>query len=178
LKKGISIGLLLCFLSYHFGYYFLYISLQQIEYQWQHKIFDDQFSQELILNLPLSIPYMADQEDYQVTNTPFTKDGVHYRVIKQRYANDTLQLIYVPDHAVLNIKTSMKDWIAAIHAEGKPSQSNGKLIFLNAYKDFVTTVFNFLSVPFKLTILHSEETYYFPYKWVCLWVDSPPPEFS
>jgi len=179
LKKGISIWLLFCFLSYHFGYYLLYFSLQhKIESDWQNKIFDDYFSQELMMKLPLSVPYMADQEDFQITNTPFTQDGIHYRAIKQRYVNDTLQIIYVPDHAVVDLKSTVKDWIATINTDRQPNQSNGKLIFLKAYKDFTSSDFNFLSIPLKSKIYHSEETYYFPYKWVCLLVDSPPPELS
>jgi len=179
LKKGLSIVLLFCFLSYHFGYYLLYISLHhQIENDWQEKIFDDHFSQELLMKLPLSVPYMADQEDFQITNTPFTKDGIHFRAIKQRYANDTLQIIYVPDHESSSLITTVKDWIATINSDMQPNQSNGKLVFLKAFKDFTTSQFNFLSIPLKSKIYHSEETYYFPYKWVCLMVDSPPPELS
>ena len=55
--------------------------------------------EEQILEIPLNAPYLANQEDFQATNTRFELEGNYYRAIKQRYQNDTLQVVYVPDTA-------------------------------------------------------------------------------
>lgn len=118
LKKVIPILLLFCFGLYHFGYYILYFSYQyRIEHAWQANIFDENpdFSQnEKFMEIPFSMPYASDQEDFQPTNTSFEKNGEYFRVVKQRYANDTLQIIYVSDAAKNKLDKSVKRWISSL----------------------------------------------------------------
>lgn len=43
---------------------------------------------------------MSEQEEFQSANVYFQENGINFRVVKQRYVKDTLQIIYVPDLAL------------------------------------------------------------------------------
>ena len=76
--------------------------------------------EEQILEIPLNAPYLANQEDFQATNTRFELEGNYYRAIKQRYQNDTLQVVYVPDTARKVLDVTVKKWISAIAEDQLP----------------------------------------------------------
>lgn len=66
------------------------------------------------MEIPLSLPYMVSEEDFQIANTSFEKVGHYFRIIKQRYVNDTLQVVYVPDTAKRNINETIKFWVISL----------------------------------------------------------------
>lgn len=139
LKKGIAILLLVSFTLYHFGYYAFYFSFKlKIESNWAEHVFSDSHDNLDIklLEVPLSIPYMADQEEFQVTNTSFEKDGQYFRVIKQRYAKDTLQLVYVPDTAKKNLDQTIRQWISSLVHDEIPDGSGNSLLTKSFAKDY------------------------------------------
>ena len=94
LKKALSIFLFVCFAIYHFGYYAFYFSYNQhLESKWEDIIYGENSVEghEMVLEIPLSAPYMANQEQFQSTNTSFEKDGQYFRAIRQRYQDETSQ---------------------------------------------------------------------------------------
>jgi len=139
-KKAVALALFVCFAIYHFGYYAFYFSYQRhIEGQWITQIYDEQLQDysEILIEVPLSIPYMANQEDFQVTNTPYEKDGKYFRVIKQRYQNDTLQLIAVADSDRTVLKNTIQKWVSSL-TDDEPSQDHqGKLVLKTFAKDYL-----------------------------------------
>ena len=127
MKKATAIFLFVCFAIYHFGYYAFYFSYDyHLESQWVSQIYgeDVQGQSEFLIEVPLSMPYMANQEDFQPTNTPFEKDGKYFRVIKQRYQNDTLQLIVLPDTERRVLDNTVKKWISVITEDELPQDQN------------------------------------------------------
>ena len=50
---------------------------RSIEAGWEDKIYEveDQNLEESILSIPIRAPYLANQEDFQATNTRFEKDA-------------------------------------------------------------------------------------------------------
>lgn len=181
LKKGIAIFLLCCFASYHFGYYVFYFSFRmQMESNWSERIFsqDQEGLEQHLMEIPLSIPYMADQEDFQVTNTSFEKSGKHFRVIKQRYSHDTLQMIYVVDTAKTTLDNTIKRWISSLVAEDGTDKDQNTLLAKNFVKDYTQPIhaFSFGALPVfeELTIgliflLYQDHLHY---------LNTPPPELA
>lgn len=181
MRKAVAIALLLCFAIYHFGYYAFYYSYQYtLENSWQDKIYGDQIGslEERLMEIPLSAPYMSNQEEFQTTNTSFEKDGKYYRAIKQRYQNDTLQVVYVPDTARKALVSTVKSWIAAVTEDGLPQDQNGKTQLKLFVKDYIETGIYQLenigqyAIEDKIGFIFS--SYMSPYSTL----DSPPPQAS
>ncbi|WP_291780221.1 hypothetical protein [Cecembia sp.] len=139
MRKLSAILLLSCFALYHFGYYVAYFSFHiQIEKNWVEKIYSEQKEgwEERMLEIPMSIPYMADEEEFRTTNTRFEKNGQHYRAIKQRYVKDTLQVVYVPDTAKRNLDLTIKHWISALVQDELPDSGNNSILSKIFVKDY------------------------------------------
>lgn len=181
LKKLSSIILLLCFAIYNFGYYAFYVSFDtHIESKWKDEVYDLDLGEleERIMEVPLTVPYMSFQEDFQVTNTRFEKNGKYYRAIKQRYFNDTLQIVYVPDTARKVLDNTVKKWISSLVDDELPSDNGSKSHLKNFVKDYIQTddlSFIAFSSPLKISSIgFIFSTYQNP----VFTNDSPPPQLS
>lgn len=181
MRKAVSIALLFCFAIYHFGYYGFYYSYQYtLENDWQDKIYGEQVGtlEEQLMQIPLAAPYMSNQEDFQPTNTRFEKDGKYFRAIKQRYQNDTLQIVYVPDTARRVLESTVKSWISSLTDDELPQDQNGKMQLKLFAKDYIETevfqieLFVQNNIEDKIGFIFS--AYMSPY----FTLDSPPPQIS
>lgn len=135
--------LLVCFTLYHFGYYGVYFAFKlQLEQHWVEKIYASagESFEERIMEIPLSVPYLADEEEFRPTNTSFVKDGKHYRAIKQRYIQDTLQVVYVPDTAKSNLTSTIKQWVNTLVQDELPDSGTGKLLVKIFAKDYLQPI--------------------------------------
>lgn len=130
------------------------------------------------MEIPLSIPYMADQEGFQVSNTSFEKAGQYYRVIKQRYTNDTLQIIYVADTAKRTLDNTIKQWINSLVAEDGTDKDHNTLLAKNFVKDYTQPIhafsFGILPVLEKMPI----GFIFLPYQDHSFQLNTPPPELA
>lgn len=180
MRKGLAILLLCCFALYHFGYYVAYFSFRfQIESRWMEKIYSESQEgfEEQLLKIPLSLPYAADQEEFQLTNTYFEKDGQHYRVIKQRYVGDTLQMIYVPDLAKRDLDKTIKKWISSLVQDEVPHQNDNLLLDKLLIKDY-TQPQNDLDFRILLKDEREHRGFVFSgYDSQTIPLNTPPPEF-
>ncbi len=166
---------------YHFGYYAFYYSYQYtIESNWQDKIYGEQIGtlEERLMEIPLTAPYMSNQEDFQATNTKFEKDGKYFRVIKQRYQNDTLQIVYVPDTARKALVSTVTSWISSLTDDTLPQDQNGKMQVKLFAKDYIESEIYQLG---QIGLDATEDKIGFifsPYMSPCTTLDSPPPQLS
>ncbi|MBN7802670.1 hypothetical protein J0A67_17470 [Algoriphagus aestuariicola] len=181
MRKAVAIALLLCFAMYHFGYYAFYYSYQySIESNWQDKIYGEQLGalEERMMEIPLSAPYMSNQEDFQPTNTKFEKDGKFFRAIKQRYQNDTLQIVYVPDTARRALVSTVKSWVASLTDDALPQDQNGKTQLKLFVKDYIEAEVYQLD-QIGLSAIENKIGFIFsPYMSRFSTPDSPPPQLS
>lgn len=181
MRKFASILLFACFAIYHFGYYGFYYSHQyQLESEWHERIYgvEDLPQQEQLMEIPLAAPYMANQEEFQATNTSFEKDGRYYRAIKQRYQNDTLQIIYVPDTARKTLENTVQRWISSL-TEDEQSQDQGSTVQMKLFaKDYLESGTLDLQSP-ERSIFSIQIGYVFSsYQTRSTHPDSPPPQRS
>lgn len=128
------------------------------------------------MEIPISVPYMADQDEFQTTNTTFEKDGQNYRAVKQRYANDTLQIIYVPDTAKNKLDNVVKKWITSLVSDEIPAENTNSLLSKIFIKDYTKPNLDFVIAP----LLNQEKNYigfiFLPYNELFLSNNTPPPE--
>jgi hypothetical protein len=94
-----------------------------VEKDWFERIYgeNEPAMPEMTLLIPLSVAYMPDQEAFRESNSTFEKDGQHYRIIKQRYKKDTLEIVYVPDAGKAQLRNMAAAWAKSIssgQAEG------------------------------------------------------------
>lgn len=135
--------------------------------------------EEQLLEIPLKAPYLANQEEFQVANTRFEKEGEYFRVIKQRYQNDTLQLVYVPDTARQVIDLTVKKWISSLMDEDAPQEQSGKTFAKLFAKDYLPTVILDFSSPAALVFEQvAAEFLPTPYQGPFFALDSPPPQLG
>lgn len=125
---------------YHFGYYAFYYSFDQhLESKWEEIIYSESSldAKEILLEIPLSAPYMANQEEFQPTNTSYEKDGQFFRAIKQRYQNDTLQVVVVSDTARSLLDNTVKKWISFLTTDELPQDYDGTTSMKLFVKDYI-----------------------------------------
>lgn len=111
----------------------------QIENTWVDKIYGDKLDglEERFLEIPMTLPYMADEEEFRPSNTRFEKDGQHFRAVKQRYVNDTLQIVYVPDTTKNSLDNTIKTWISSLVQDELPDSGNNTLLSKTFVKDYI-----------------------------------------
>ena len=179
MKRGIAISLLFCFSFYHFGYYFFYFSYRyKIEQDWSSSTYssDRAYSEEQMIKIPVHIPYLTDQENFHASNTSFVKNGASYRIVKQRYVQDTLQVIYVPDIALNKLDHTIKGWITALTEGVDQEASNGKIIPKNFIKDYLQPVSFFSFRPDLPDEAASNTFIFYGYVNIPIALPDPPPE--
>jgi hypothetical protein len=179
LKKALAIFLFACFAIYHFGYYALYFSFDyHLENQWADHIYSENQGdlEERLLEIPLSAPYMINQDEFQPTNTRFEKDGKYFRAIKQRYQNDTLQLVYVADTAREVLDNTVKKWISSLTEDEIPQDQNGKSIAKTFIKDYIQPEVYSLEKPVALAIEDKIGFIFSTYMSPFFQLVSPPPQ--
>ncbi len=150
----------------------------RIENHWSEKIYSANQSEfeERIMEIPLSIPYMADEDEFRTTNTSFQKDGQYYRVIKQRYINDTLQIVYVPDSAKKNLDSTIKQWVSSLVQDELPDSGSNTLLGKIFVKDY-TEPFNEFDFSIRITNDNKYNGFVFlTYQNQDLNLTTPPPE--
>lgn len=181
MKNAAAIALLFCFVLFHFGYYAVYLSANvSLERNWMDQLYGEQQLQleEQLLEIPLKAPYMANQDEFQVANTRFEKDGQYFRVIKQRYQNDTLQVVYVPDTDRKVLDVTIKKWISALAEDQLPQDQETSNLGMQFAKDYLGTgllSFEGISSPkFTSEIGFIFSTYLSP----SFSLDSPPPQLG
>jgi hypothetical protein len=95
-KKALSIVLVVVFLFNVIGYYGIYVAmLSQARTALNEKIDNDQYKEDqtITIKLPLTLPYPGQQNEYQRVEGDFEHQGEFYKLVKQKYLNDTLYVV-------------------------------------------------------------------------------------
>ena len=142
LKKPVSILLILLLLFNALGFYGL---LQGLRYKTTldlvKRLDNHGYSEEetLVLKIPVAVPYQMDSEDYERVDGEFEHNGEFYRLVKQKYQNDTLFIVCIKDHASKRIEQALTDYVKTFTDKPVDSKNTGKG-FTNFIKDFLPTL--------------------------------------
>lgn len=180
MNRLIAISLLLIFMLHYLGYYFFYVATKyHINKEWESKIENRVLSEQDFnyLALPISLPYQPSQELYQPANESLEFDGKFYRLVKKRYANDTLHIIYVDDFKTQHLKKSFKEWINVIYQEKNPD--SGRQIVISSFdKNYFLQDFHFeMPIP-EIATIETEEHYTNHYVSSFVHAIDHPPKFT
>jgi hypothetical protein len=98
-------------------------------------------SQTRLIKIPLAIPYAMEQQEYERVNGDFNFEGNHYRLVKQRLANDTLYVVCILDHGTNKLNQALTEYVKTF----KDDMTHGKTaskVSLSFSKDYIGASFN------------------------------------
>jgi hypothetical protein len=130
------------------GYYVVFLGMQYRNDLTMSRILDGEGyddNQMLAIKIAVSLPYMADQSDFQRVDGKFKHRGESYRLVKQKYAKDTLTILCVRDHENERISEALSNYVKTFIDNGSDSDESLK-ITVTFIKDFLPQMFSLLTV--------------------------------
>lgn len=125
------------------GFYGLFVGLRyKAKRDIVQRLDREQYSHEetITLKVPLSIPYISDDDSFERVNGEIEHEGEFYRLVKQKLVQDTLYIVCIKDHKSKTIKKALADYVKTF--TDKPvdskSQSKTQITFI---KDFLPSLF-------------------------------------
>lgn len=149
MRKLISIVFLVLFLMNISGYYVVFLLMDYHFEQQAISRLDANDTSDLELfefHLNISLPYTSNKDHYERVDGLVEKDGIFYRLVKQRYAHDTLFIVCVRDDAQQRLDKAFDDYVKAFAstAENKSSDTDLFKAFSKDYwfpvEDHVTSL--------------------------------------
>lgn len=102
---------------------------------------DYDVNKTVTLKLPLAIPYTANDDGFERVDGLFAYQGQHYRLVKQRYANDTLTVICVVDTGRKKIQDELTGYVKTFTDKAStPSQAKRTINFTKDYLPHSITI--------------------------------------
>lgn len=157
-KKITAILFLLLFSFNWFGYrlmfdYFEKEAKAQLEFSLDNNAYDE--SQLIELKVPVHLPYQGNWTNFQRYDGEINLNGVVYKYVKRKLANDTLYLKCIPDTKKMNLQKAKNDFfslsnnLAQNNHPEKPASSQNVLKYLQTI--FYTSSFGInIYSPFSL----------------------------
>jgi len=178
LKRIISIFLVFLLLFNTLGFYGL---LQGLRYKStldlvtrldNHRYSEDE---TILLKIPVAVPYQIDVDGYERVDGEFEYKGEFYRLVKQKYQNDTLFMVCIKDHASKRIEQALTDYVKTFTDKPVDRQHTGKN-FMSFVKDFLLTSIKIstTSKGWNYTVTSASAEHYFYDR--SLRVLTPPPQ--
>jgi hypothetical protein len=139
LKKLTTILLAALLILNVLGYYGVFVGLQYQNERDQIQRFDAERydeSETFMIKVPISIPYAANQTDFERVDGEFEHQGQVYRMVKQKLSNDTLHIVCIKDHQQTEISRALKDYVKSFTDRPAQNKSNGKTT-ISFIKDYI-----------------------------------------
>lgn len=144
MRKLLSLLLVLLMFLNVMGYYWIltgmeFHSVQSVE----SRLNTDNYSEAetITFKFHLAAPYLTNQNDYERAEGQFEYNGEYYHLVKQQYANDTLQLVCIKNHDSKRINTALNDYVKTF--ADQPTNT-GKSVheFSSLIKDYIANQFS------------------------------------
>src|SRR5579871_4886905 len=113
-KKIVSIALIALFLFNVIGYYGIYVAMvRQARISLNEKIENNQLNndQTVTIKIAVSLPYTCGQDVYENVRGDYEHEGELYKLVKQRYSNDTLYVVCTKRQDAKNAFRLMSDFV-------------------------------------------------------------------
>jgi hypothetical protein len=141
------------------GYYGVFLGLHLKNDIAMSKALDSDIydpSKTVTIKVAVSIPYMPDQSDFERVNGQFEHNGELYRMVKQRYAEDTLTVICVRDTEHKKIDLVLADYVKTFSDKATNTGSPAKTP-VSFIKDYLPVSFHITSSSegWTLQVLHN-----------------------
>jgi hypothetical protein len=145
MRKLTSISLAVLILMNTMGYYLVFMGLKyQHDRKISSKVQSDRYdlSEVVTIKFPLAIPYSSNTE-FQSIEGEIEYEGGFYRLIKQRFVNDTLQLVAIPDNGSKKIAQALTDYVKTFTTHS--STTNDSKSVPAFIKDYIASTFSIAS---------------------------------
>jgi hypothetical protein len=112
--RKIASAILICLLLFNwFGYNLVADYLQQksdkhLEAHLDQNQYDE--SQLIELKIPLNLPYQTSWSAFERYDGEIKLNGILYKYVKRKVANDTLFLMCIPNHQKMDLQTAKEDY--------------------------------------------------------------------
>ena len=148
MKKLSSILLIALLLMNIMGYYVVFIGLQYkndvlITQRLDREQYEE--SQTVTIKVPIAVPYMSDNQDFQRVDGIFEYHGEFYRLVKQKYTQDTLVIVCVKDTENKRIHEALTDYVKTFTDKPGDHQAQGKYS-VSFIKDYIPQTFELKSI--------------------------------
>lgn len=141
MRNFLSILLITLLLLNTMGYYGLFIGMEYTHDARMTEMLDAGDygnSDEVTIKLPISVPYMPDNQDFVRVDGKFQHGGEVYRMVKQKYERDTLTIICVKDNEGKKIQNALASYLKTFTEKPAGHPSSAKLV-ASFSKDFIHT---------------------------------------
>lgn len=153
------------------GYYFIIAGFElKNDVRASRALDDDSYdaSKAVTLRIPIALPYQYDNADFMRVEGKFVHKGESYRLIKQKYANDTLTVVCIKDETDRHIQEALADVAEtyADNASGSQTPFKADNVFIKEYISAVRTLISctigwVMDIPSR-PIMESHEDVYLP----------------
>ena len=137
MRKSLAFFFLFIFLLNIAGYY-----LVMEGWQWHNSITwsqDDErnANHELIIRVPLNVPYFTQEKDWEKTDGQFDYKGEVYRIVRQKITLDAIFIACIKDSESNLIKQQLKDFAKTFTDRPEDAKQSVKA-FPGFIKDYVS----------------------------------------
>jgi len=142
LKKLLPIAFVTLVLLNTMGYYLVFIGMaykNDVMVTEQLDAFEYQSSDAMTIKIPLAVPYLADDAEFIRVEGKYVYEGESYRMVKQKYSQDTLYIVCVKDQQDKLIHNAISDYVKGFTHKASDRPNNGKTILL-LNKDYIQNV--------------------------------------
>lgn len=143
MKRIISYLLGILLLLNVMGYYGIFLGFHyQNTIQQQQRLDSDNYtnSETITIKVPISIPYYGDTQFERVTGQ-FEHQGEFYRLVKQKFENDTLHIVCFRDEKTKQIEQALTAYVKTFRDHDQSTGNTNSKIVPSFIKDFISTTF-------------------------------------
>ncbi|MBT1707722.1 hypothetical protein KK062_05800 [Fulvivirgaceae bacterium PWU5] len=120
---------------------------------------------DMILKIPLAVPYTTGSEEYESSKGEFTYDGTVYRILKQKHYNDTLYVVCIHDYKATQVANQIKDLSHAFAGDGSHGTGLKLIDSLSKYYCFTRHTILSLSAGWSLGHTLPEPSHHYSCRW-------------
>lgn len=128
------------------GYYLVFIGLHHrsdrlLSKRIEANAYD--VNETIELKIPVTLPYPLQQNGFERVDGKFEHQGTFYKLVKQKFENDTLYIVCIRDIESKQIANTLKDYVAKTN--DLPQNSKNTLnLFGKFLKDFESLEITFI----------------------------------
>jgi hypothetical protein len=142
MRRSLAIFFLGVILLNTAGYYLVFEG-----WKWHNSVawsFDEDSSngQEVIIEIPINVPYVAHVRDWEKADGQFEYNGQSYRITKQKLTLDAVYIACVKDKEASRINQQLEDFAQTFSDKPVDGKQNAKAFpgFIKEYVSAVITV--------------------------------------
>jgi len=148
-KRVLAIILTVVFLFNVIGYYGVYVAmLRQAHLTLNQQIDNNNYKAEqtITIRIPLTLPYPTQENDFQRVQGDFEHQGEFYKLVKQKYSNDTLYVVCIKNTEQKKAFKVFSDFVK-LSTDQSSSNNHGAKTVVSLIKDYSSVVTNIQFAP-------------------------------